>query len=227
MRAITPISMILAFLITGCWPKNDSYEQSSESSLWSGLWPRADQTLRLHAHEFNGAISEPVLTWDMQPGHSHHVALSRDPSCKDLAWEADAVSSPLLLKDVIDGLYYGCVWACKNQHSECSAADNQGVKLVIDRSAPELDGDIQDIRTNKPFSLNLWVRDLSYVTFYWEVLDGPGSAIISDQVASKPVIYMTEPGTYTMQLTLTDDFMNQKAMRFKVDWRGSHKHASR
>lgn len=227
MRVITPLGIILTFLMTGCWPKNVSYEEASESSFWTSLWLNADDALRIHAHEFNGAAAEPVLTWDMQPGQSHHVALARDPSCKDLAWDADEVVSPLILKGVSDGMYYGCVWACKKQNSDCSTAENQGVKLVIDRSSPELDGDIQDIRANKPFSLDLWVRDLSYVTFYWEVLDGPGAVIISDQVAPKPMIYMTEPGTYTMQLTLTDDFMNQKSMRFKVDWSGSNKHAAR
>ncbi len=228
MRAYTPLGIILAFNLTGCWPKNavDSAAAKNEALLWASHW-LTDEELRIHANEFNGAAAVPELVWDMQPGQIHHVALARDPGCKDLAWDKVKASSPLTIDNVADGLFYGCVWACNEKSTECAAAQNQGVKLVIDRTPPELDGEIQDVRANRPFSLDLWVRDLSYVTFFWEVLDGPGAVQISDQVASKPIISMLEPGTYMLQLTLTDDFMNQKSMRFKVEWTGSDKHASR
>lgn len=227
MRVVTPIGLILTFLVTGCWPRSaESAFEWEEVSIWASQWLQ-EEGLRLHANEFNGAAAQPILTWDMRPGQNHHVALARDPSCKDLVWDVNHVESPVIIKDVPDGLYYGCAWACKAASRECGGAENQGVRLVIDRTAPQLDAPIQDVRTFKPFSLDLWVRDVSYVTFFWEVLDGPGAVIISDQVASKPMISMTEPGTYTMQLTLTDDFMNQSSLSFKVEWTGSNKHASR
>ena len=184
-------------------------ESSSENTVSCSGSTKDSLGLRILTEPMITNSDRALIKWDnVEKATSYTVGLFEDLTCgKEVVsfLQAESEKSIGILRD---GAYYVCVYAHFSDLPD-KPAENNGVKIVIDRLSPRFD-------TKKPLPLkvmtgdkvSVYFADANLLSYNWELSSGPGDLIFSDQNNATTAINGDVAGAYQVAVTAVDSAGN-------------------
>lgn len=148
-----------------------------------------DVGLRILSDEAISNKSAVSVAWEITgqssafEGATYTLRVARDMGCHETVFVFENLSTTnQTVNFAEDGVYHLCV-AAKSSRDDIISADNNGLMLTIDRTAPVITTQQTNFIADDPISIAPKVSDATALTYHWEKVSGIGEATFSDSTA--------------------------------------------
>ncbi|MGE0173993.1 MAG: Ig-like domain repeat protein [Oligoflexales bacterium] len=224
------ISVLLALttlLVQSCdsGMKVDTKSKAGTTSCTDPSLPECTASQEFRIDVAAEIINSPsfAVTWQDKPSVSsdtkYLLDVTSDADCQDKVASFETTDREFIFDFLRDGTYYICLQSynpLKPNEPKLFAVNN-GFKIVLDRTPPELIVDV-NLEKGTTFNPEAVASDTTTLLYSWGKVSGPGEVTFSDRNSLNPNISMSEDGEYVLIIKALDQAGNIAEQTITIKW---------
>lgn len=219
MVRIVKLFLILNLLLQAGCDSNLNVKTSANETYQDGFGGSLALTILVADQVSN----DPEFTASWNPGSEINSSagfkfyVAGDAACENRSFSYEGILEHEKKLDFLnDGIYFLCLYGVAKNGEEI-AADNNGLKVTLDRTPPSISM-LESVSKRAAFQMQPSITDFLETSVVWEKVSGPGEVQFSQADNPQSSISMTVDGTYELRLNVSDAAGNHSSKNVTVYW---------